>query len=159
MNEGDYIVFGKWLGDAYVEYVGYFRKFRWGNKIDLTASDGQGGYTNEYSVRVDQDADEGQDYYRELSPEELTDQKPLQAQPVWVSYAREERNSKIYRGLILSQPETFSLEGNMRTVFYDTNRNRDRVRTLVPQAQALPCDSFWASEEPQPVYCPEDDDD
>lgn len=159
MNEGDYLVFGKWLGDAYAEYFGYFRRLRWGNKIDLTASDGQGGYTKEYGVRLDEDADEGQDYYRVATEADLTDQKPLQAQAVWVSYAREESNSRILRGFILSQNEPFNLECNMRVVFYDTYSNRDRVRTLLPQVEALPCDSFWAAEEPSPWYCDDDDDD
>lgn len=156
MNEGDYIVFGKWLGDAYAEYIGYFRRYRWGNKIDLTASDGNGGYVRAYAVREADNATEGQDYYREQAPADLTDQLPLQAQPVWVSYAREGQNSRVLRGFVLSQPEQFNLDGNIRAVFYDTSRNRDRVRTLLPQVQALPCDSFWAAEEPQPVYCDDD---
>lgn len=160
MNEGDYVIVGRWdsSAQAYLEYVGYIRHTHSSGLASVAHSNGHGGYDKEH-VKPQADAVEGEDYYRPYEGA-LDEQNPLQGQPVWVSYAQwYGGNSKILRGFILSSPSKYQggLSISLRVVFYDTSRNRDKVRTLVPQAQALLCDSFWAAEEPQPVYCADDD--
>lgn len=149
MSKDDIVVFGQWTGDGYGERFAIVRD------IDPTTIDLRYGLNGdvftEQGVKSVEDATEGEDYWRAATPVDFTDQRPVSGQVVWVSHAREEENSNIYRGIVLSSPEAFgSLETPLRTIF------GGRTRTLLPEAQAAPCDSFWAVEEPTPVYCDDD---
>lgn len=149
MNQNDIVVFGKWLGDGYLESFAIVRDINPAS-IDLRYGvNGEALY--ESDVRLDHDAIEGQDYYRESIPIDFTDQSPVSGQVVWVSYASEEANSRIYQGVVLSSPEAFgSMEKSLRVAF------SHRTRTLLPQSQATACDSFWSVEQSAPVYCDDD---
>lgn len=149
MNENDIVVFGKWFGFGYGEYFAIVRDIH-PNNIDLRY--GLNGNTvSVNSVVPDTSAIEGQNYYRSATPEDFTDESPVSGQVVWVSYAREEANSDIYQGVVLSSPDAFAdLVSPLRVAF------GRRVRTLLPQSLADACDSFWAVEEPAPVYCDDD---
>lgn len=161
MNEGDFVRFGKWVGDGYSQFIGFYKWPAWGaQRINLTTSDGQGGYSFERNVKHASDAVEGEDYWVETDedPTILDDKRALQGQTVYVSIAREGGDSRIFRGFVLSAPDKDAAKGErpLRICYFDTRRNRTRVRTLIPQHQAIPCDSFWAVDLPEPTFCPED---
>lgn len=158
MNEGDSIIFGKYTTEGYLEYRGYVEKDH-RTHLHLTHVDGVGGYDDEDFVKDADDADGGEDFWRvDNDPFEFNDQRPLHGQRVWVSIAQEGRNSRIFRGLILGSPDATASTGNepLRIRYYDTRRNRNRTKTLIPQAHATACDDFWAVTEPAPTYCDED---
>lgn len=149
MTEDDIVVFGQWTGDGYGERFAIVRDVN-PNDIDLRYGLNGNAFTQQ-GVKSADDAVEGEDYWRAAAPDDFTDQSPVSGQVVWVSHAREESDSEIYRGVVLSSPEAFgSLETPLRTIF------GRRTRTLLPEAQAASCDSFWAVEEPTPVYCDDD---
>jgi len=148
MNKNDIIIFGKWFGDGYGEYFAIVRRIRC-NRISLRYGfNGEAKY--ERKVKHVDDVNEGDNYWREAVPIDFTDQSPVSGQVVWVSCARDGRNSRIYQGIVLSSPEAFSTpEKSLRTAF------GRKTRTLLPQSQATVCDSFWSVEQPDPVYCSE----
>lgn len=157
MNEGDYVVYGKWLGDGYAEFVGYLRSGPSGpdEKISLTAYDNAGGSQRASVVKSQENAANGEDYWRAYTPPALNGGKALAGQAVFVSVAREEDDSDIFRGLIVGAPVTYqaNLEIALRVLYYDTRRNRDRTRTFIPAAHAGPCDNFWSEVQPEPTFC------
>lgn len=157
MNPGDMILVGRWNGQAYLEYVGQVKSVS-AQTIDARVFNGIGGVDDVNNVKRDEEATEGDEYWRPIPNYEggsnVNRGKPMPEQVVWVSEAKEEADSNILLGFVLSvqggandYPDGLVL----RVAFRSGNRNR--IRTLVAQAQASPCDSFWAPEQPQPVYC------
>lgn len=136
------VIFGKKYPEGYLEYFAIVID---PNGLRYVS---QGQVRSEDNVKHINDIAPDDDYWRETEPADFTDQRPVSGQIVWVSYAREEQNSDIYQGIVVGSSEAF---GNLNTPL-KTAFGR-RTRTLLPQSQAGPCDSFWAVEEPAPVYC------
>lgn len=149
MNEDEIVIYGKWEGAGYGEHFAIVRSVNQ-NDIDVRYASSGAAVTVD-GVKSAAVASSGEDYWRAAEPEDFTDQRAVSGQVVWVSHAREEENSDIYQGIVLSSTEAF---GNpnvpLRTAF------GRRTRTLLPQSQAGACDSFWAVSEPEPVYCDDD---
>lgn len=149
MNENDIVVFGRWIGSAYVEYLAIVRD------IDPTTINLRhalnGDAVFEFGVLPADQVIEGQNYWRETTPEDFTDDSPVSGQVVWVSYAREEANSEVSQGIVLSSLSAFGdLDLPLRVIF------GHRTRTLLPRSLAGSCDSFWSVNQPAPVYCDDD---
>lgn len=144
------IIFGKWVGDGYVEYPAYIRSGA--NVVKLTHSDGQGGISQENAVKNISDVTEPENYWRDHEFNSLDHQEELQGQIVWVSYAQEESNSFVTQGIVIgvSEAPLSVANSSLRIAFY---QGKDKIRTFLPQDIAGCCDSFWSETEPQPVYC------
>lgn len=151
MNEGVIIIVGRFMADGYIEQPALVKDNDPINGLDASYIDEHGNEAQVANVKYVSDVTEGEDYWRETFPEDFTDQKPVRGQIVWVSWAREEELSEVVMGIAATCPEPFVNEDQNLRVLFRTNRNR--IRTLVAQSQASPCDSFWSVDMPAAVYC------